>query len=325
VIESLFDKKLDREMLSAPANRLVMFEDYPVSWDAWDINHYYRETEAVQPRVTSRTVVENSGLRASVRQEMTLDTSTIVQTVTLRAGDAEVRIHTHVDWHQESRLLRVHADTTIHAQEATYEIQFGNLTRPTYVNTSWDAARFEVCGHRYADLSEPDCGIALLNDSKYGFRCVDGALELSLLRSARSPDRVVNDEGEHEFTYSYLSHEGDCAHSNVRAKAHELNAPLHVVPLAGEPTQRETSRFSVDTTRVCVDTVKKAESSDDLVLRMYETSGARTRARLVVPEEFTSACEADLEENRTGDEVAVDRDVVLEFRPYEIKTVLLSR
>lgn len=323
-ITSIYDKELGREMLRGPANRLVSHEDLPVKWEAWDINHYYAEADSVEPEMVERTVHYCDGVGAAIRQTLRVGKSTINQEISLRKGSPEVRIKNDVDWRDSQRLLRVYADTAIQATEASYEIQFGLLRRPTHVNTSWDAARFEVCGHRFVDLSEPDAGLALLNDSKYGHRCVDGSLELSLIRAPKSKRGEQIDLERHEFTYSYYPHAGDLARSDVRCVAHELNAPMQPIPLSHAPKQTSRSVFRLSTTRVSIDTVKQSENGEGIVLRMYETMGGRTWVRLETDLPVTRATETNLEEQPTGEIVLDGRSCELEFGPFEIKTIRLT-
>jgi alpha-mannosidase len=195
---------------------------------------------------------------------------------------------------------------------------FGFAERPTHWSTSWDRARYEVPGHRWADLSEPGFGAALLSDSKYGWSCYGNELRLSLLRGPRSPDPEA-DVGRHEFAYALYPHAGDWRDAGVVAQAARFNAPL-VRTAAGLPD----SFASVDAGNLVLDTIKRAEDSDALVLRLYEAHGARGEARLRVGAPFSSARRANILEDE-GEALEVDGDsVLLPYRPHEILTVILA-
>jgi alpha-mannosidase len=195
---------------------------------------------------------------------------------------------------------------------------FGFAERPTHWSTSWDRARYEVPGHRWADLSEPGFGAALLSDCKYGWSCYGSELRLSLLRGPRSPDPQA-DVGRHEFAYALYPHAGGWREAGVVAQAARFNAPL-VRTSASLPE----SFASVDAESLVIDTIKRAEDSDALVLRLYEAHGARGTARLRVATDFSSARRANILEDE-GDALTVeDGAVILPYRPHEILTVVLS-
>src|SRR4030095_2727698 len=149
------------------------------------------------------------------------------QRFVLDAGSPRLDVRTVVDWHEHRKLLRVLFPTSIRAQEAAYGIQFGHIRRPTHQDDSWARAKFEVCAHRWMDLSESGGGLAILNDGKYGHSCRAGVMGLSLLRSTKFPDRDA-DMGEHQFTYSLMPHGGDWRSAGVEAEAEALNRPMQV-------------------------------------------------------------------------------------------------
>jgi alpha-mannosidase len=195
---------------------------------------------------------------------------------------------------------------------------FGYAERPTHWSTSWDRARYEVPGHRWADVSEHGFGVALLNDCKYGWSCHGNELRLSLLRGPRSPDPQA-DIGRHEFAYALVPHAGGWREAGIVGEAVCFNAPLR----ATSATAPE-SFASVDDPNLVLDTIKRAEDSDALVLRLYETHGARGRARLRVAAPFSSAVRANVLED-DGEALEVeDGAVLVPYRPHEILTVKLS-
>ena len=193
--------------------------------------------------------------------------------VRLDAGSRRIEFHTTVDWHEEHKLLKVCFPLAVRAPYATYEMPFGYAERPTHFSTSFDRARYEVPGHRFADLSEHGFGAALLTESKYGYSCYGSELRSSLLRSPKAPDPDA-DMGRHEFAYALYPHVGGWREAGVLAEAIRFNAPIRWTDGVGG------SFASVDDANLMLDTIKRAEDSDALVLRLYEAHGARGTARV---------------------------------------------
>jgi alpha-mannosidase len=228
-----------------------------------------------------------------------------------------------VDWQQRQVLLKAAFPVNIRATRATYDVQFGSVERPTHWNTSWDYARFEVVAHKWADLSEGNYGVALLNDCKYGHDVKDNVMRLTLIKSAIEPDPTA-DLGHHEFTYSLLPHTGDWRTGGVVEQAHALNYPLLGAVVPAQPAGRlpaELSLAASTTHAVIVDTVKRAEDGDGWIIRVYEARQHRQpAARLALGRPIARAVETNLLEAEVG---PVDHDVqALSFsiRPFEIKT-----
>jgi alpha-mannosidase len=310
---SVLHKASGREALAAPGNALELYDDRPVAFDAWDIDPSALETRRDYPGVTSW-----SASATPLRAEITFERPWLTQVVRLDAGSRRVEFHTTIDWHEEHTLLKVCFPLAVHARNATYEMPFGHAERPTHRSTSWDRARYEVPGHRWADLSEHGFGVALLNDCKYGWSCHGNELRLSLLRAPRMPDPEA-DVGRHEFAYALMPHGGGWRDAAVVAEAARFNAPLRWTSAA-----LPESFASVDDANLVLDTIKRAEDSDALVLRLYEAHGARGQARLRVAAPFSSACRANVLED-DGEPLEVDGDaVLLAYRPHEILTVKLA-
>jgi alpha-mannosidase len=240
------------------------------------------------------------------------------QTVRLDAGSERLEFRSEVDWHESHRLLKTCFPLAVRARNATYETPFGFTERPTHYSTSFDRARYEVPGHRFADLSEHGFGVALLSESKYGWSCYGGNLRLTLLRAPKSPDPEA-DMGRHEFSYALLPHAGGWREANVLGQAAAFNAPLRRT----QWPHGETSFAAADGGLV-LDTIKRAEDSDALVLRLYEPYGARGIARVRLDRPFGRARRANLLEDDL-DELEVDgREIVVPFRPHEVVTVTVS-
>ncbi|MBU4486077.1 MAG: hypothetical protein KKD38_04040, partial [Candidatus Delongbacteria bacterium] len=321
VITSIFDKGKNIETVKF-ANKLQMWEDLPINWEAWDINHYYKETKPEQAQRISIILLGDSGHLVGIEQIMSIGNSTIIQTITLASNSKEIRIDNKVDWMEEKKFLKVVADTNIHSDTATYEIQFGNIKRPAHFNTSLDSARFEVPAQRFADISQPDIGFAILNDCKYGHIINDGRIELSLLRSTKSPDESA-DIGVHEFTFSYYPHSGSLEHSDTLKKAHELNDPATIIPLENLPEVKENSFYSLNSFSVKIDSVKNSEDGKGIILRLYETMGMNDNITLHFNEKY-DVRETNLIEEERKHLKKNCKSIGLKFKPFEIRTLYLK-
>jgi len=310
------------------ANVFQLFEDKPLDFDAWDINDFYAEKSWELDELVSVTVAETGPLRGGLRLEWSYRGRTkIVQHLYIYAFSRRIDFVTEVDWHETQTLLKVAFPVAIHNGTATADIQFGNFERPTHRNTSWDRARFETCAHKWIDLGERDYGVAILNDCKYGYDIYRNVMRLTLLKAAISPDPNA-DKGHHQFTYSLLPHQGDWFTSNVVQEAYALNYPL-LVAVATEsvvtsPPQPH-SFLSVDKDHIIIETVKKAEQRDDLVVRVYEYGKRRGPFHLHLPFAASAVDETNLlEENATPAQLSDDGLTVTSMiRPYEIKTFLV--
>ncbi|MFD7227860.1 alpha-mannosidase [Streptomyces sp. NPDC059881] len=330
---SVHDLVAGREVLApgGEGNLLRLHSDLPNYWDAWDIDKHYlaRYTDLLEG-ATIR-IAEDGHLLGALRVERSFGRgSRIVQTVTVRAGSRRVDIDTEIDWHEAEKILKAGFPLDVHADRSTAEIQFGHVHRPTHTNTSWEAARFEVYGHRWVHIGEPGYGVAVINDSTYGHdvsrttREDDGGttttVRLSLVRAPRIPDPEA-DQGMHRLTYALLP--GATVEDAV-AEGYALNLPLRVGPGgSGLPPVVTT-----DGPAVLVEAVKLADDgSGDVVVRLYESLGGR--ATTVVRTGFrpAGAVLTDLlERPLAGPAPAVDETgVTLSLRPFQIVTLRLSR
>ena len=240
----------------------------------------------------------------------------------LDAGSRVLRFECEVDWQEEHKLLKVAFPVAVRSSRATYEIQFGHVERSTHGNTSWDQARFEVCGHRWADLGEPGYGVALLNDCKYGYDIRGSVMRLSLLRAPTHPDPTA-DRGAHRFTYALMPHRGDFREAGVIAAAEDVNAPLRIVRGEAQEGGRR-SLVEIDTPQVVVEAIKHAENSDAVIVRLYEAWGGTCAARLQTTLGAKRAFLCDLLE-RNVEEIAVSHgSVELALAPFKILTLKLE-
>ncbi|MDO3412731.1 glycoside hydrolase family 38 C-terminal domain-containing protein [Saccharibacillus sp. CPCC 101409] len=238
----LYDRAAEREVLAAGqrGNVLQLFEDKPLAHEAWDVDIFYQQKSWELDNLTEVSVIERGPLRCVVRFVWETKASRIQQHLTVYARDRRIDFKTTADWHERRVLLKAAFPVHVRATEATYDVQYGNVTRPTHWNTSWDMARFETVGHQWADLSDKGYGVSLLNDCKYGYDIKDNVMRLSLIKCAQHPDTEA-DQGSHEFTYSLLPHDGDWLAGGTVRSAWALNSPLRAS--AGAPQQPALSMF----------------------------------------------------------------------------------
>ncbi|CAH0346492.1 alpha-mannosidase [Bacillus sp. CECT 9360] len=319
-LTKIYDRKHKRNVLApnAVGNVLQIFEDKPMRYDAWDIDIYYQDKMKEISNLIESKVIEEGPIRSVIQFVWAYGSSTITQKMSLYAKNPRVDFETTVNWCEREQLLKVAFPVDIRATEATYDIQYGNVKRPTHWNTSWDYARFETVGHQWADLSETGYGISLLNDCKYGHDIKDNVMRLTLLKSAIYPD-VEADQGEHQFTYSLLPHNGSWYEGGTVQQAWALNNPLTYT----EGYSERVSLFSVSAQNVIVDAVKKREDSDEVIIRMHEFTGARGKVEVTSELNILSWQECDLME-RSIEEKEENQSFEFDIKPYEIKTFIVQ-
>ncbi len=282
-------------------------------FDAWDINADYldRPTDVLRP---TRVETFLDGPRAVRRSHYRHGRTTLTQDAVLTPGQRFLSFETTVDWHERHRMLRAEFRPAPWADEVACEIQYGHHRRSTRNDTSVERAQYEVCAHRWVDVSDAAGGLSLLNDSKYGHRAKDGVLSLNLLRAPIYPDPSA-DQGRHRFTYALFPHAGPVEDADTPAHAAHLNQPV----LVGRAAPREPV-FTVDAPGVQLAAVKVAEDGDALILRLHEARGRAATGRLTSTLPIVGVDEADLLERVTS---PADLDD-LRFGPFELKTLRVS-
>jgi alpha-mannosidase len=333
-LASVRDLVADREVLApgSAGNLLRLHSDLPNNWDAWDIDKHYKQRFTDLLDADSVTVTESGPLVGAVRVERRFGKgSRIVQTVTVRAGSRRIDIGTEIDWHESEKILKAAFPIDIHAERSAAEIQFGHVHRPTHTNTSWEAARFEVYGHRWVHVAERGYGVAVINDATYGHDVgrttrEDGGttttVRLSLVRAPRVPDPEA-DQGTHRFTYALLP---GASVEDAIAEGYALNLPLRVAD-TGTAT---APLVDVEGPAAVIEAIKLADDrSGDVVVRLYESLGGRTRTTLRPGFTHTGATVTDLLERPLADAPAVttadDGGIALELRPFQVVTLRLKR
>uniref|UniRef100_A0A8C3DCS8 Alpha-mannosidase 2C1 n=1 Tax=Corvus moneduloides TaxID=1196302 RepID=A0A8C3DCS8_CORMO len=308
------------------ANQFALFDDVPLYWDAWDVMDYHLETrKPVTTLLKPLEITLAGGLRGSVRFSLQVGkSSTLTQEIILDARCPYLRFLTQVEWKEAHKFLKVEFPVQVRSTNATYEIQFGHLQRPTHWNTSWDWARFEVWAHKWLDLSEHGFGVALLNDCKYGASAHRNILSLSLLRAPKSPDSTA-DIGHHQFTYAVMPHRGSFQEAGVIQQAYNLNFPLHAVPASCAQCPA-WSAFSVSSPAIVLETVKQAEDRPEaVVVRLYEAHGSTVTAWLQTSLPVKEAILCDLLERPAvqGRLPLEQQGLRLSFTPFHVLSVLL--
>ncbi|KAK2865183.1 hypothetical protein FQN49_003829 [Arthroderma sp. PD_2] len=347
VITSLFDVKANREVIAkgGKANQFVIFDDKPLYWQAWDVEVYHFESRK-ELTSTETKIAESNPHRVSVVTETKISDKSWIKTTISLSAEASIDIPSmvemdcEVEWQETMKFLKVEFPVDIRNTEASYESQFGINRRPTHYNTTWDMAKFEVCCHKWADLSESGYGVSILNDSKYGFATAGNLMRLSLLRAPKAPDSTA-DIGHHRIRYAILPHSGALDYRTVRA-GYNFNNPLILQAASGPETQQpfEAVRLVDANPALVLDTVKRGEDDEDVsrgelpvragqsvIVRIFDSMGGRSRGTLetslAVKKVFkTNLLEDDLEELKI--EGSGPSRVKIELRAYEVATYRLQ-
>jgi len=327
-LTSIIDIASRRELIpdGDDAAVLELGRDQPVEYDAWDLESWTRERS--RPVGGGTVSIEAHGpLLGRVRVTRGFGPSLAVTTYELRAESRQLDIDLDIDWHHHEHLLSMVFPFDVRADTAACDVQFGVTHRPTHPSSPWDAAKFEVCAHRYVSLAEPSFGVAVLNNGRYGHAIFDGAIRVSLARAAKYPDPDA-DHGHHRVRLAVRPHDGDLG--DVRAAAEQLNRPLDRmvgVPGTGRAVDPIITIVAPDgrpALGVEVDAIKLADDgSGDLVVRLHEAVGDRTKIMLGARSRIGAVWYCDLmEDPQRGEEVG-DGVVSITLRPFQLVTLRL--
>ena len=294
-VSSIRDKRTSKEILTGEGNKLQMLEDKPSDWDAWNIGLTGVEFPTT---LKSIEVVERGPVRSVIRVQRTYrkpgtsagfptknyPTSFFTQDIMLYAGSDEIRFRTDVDWWENKTMLKVAFPVNVSNSEATYEIPYGTIERTTERKNSLDSAKFEVSAQRWADLSQSDYGVSLLNRAKYGYDIKGSMMRLSLLRSPEWPDRTA-DRGKHVIDYTIYPHQKGWKDAQTLRRGYEYNEPMMVAA-----TTRHRGKYpllhsfvSLSPSNLVLTTIKKAEDSNAWILQWYDAKGKETDATVTLP------------------------------------------
>ena len=347
VITSLVDRKLGRELIpkGGKANQLVLFDDKPLYWQAWDVEVYHLDSRKELPSGETR-IHEDKEHRVSIITETKISDQSSIKTIlslsaAIEGQQSAVECTAFVDWHETMKFLKVEFPVDIINTEASYETQYGLVRRPTHYNTTWDMAKFEVCCHKFADLSEHGYGVSILNDSKYGFATCGNLMRLSLLRAPKAPDAHA-DMGQHKIRWAILPHEGELGPTTVRA-GYNFNNPMKILtaPESADLTSLSTHPIKVTgSPSVVLDCVKRGEDDEDVsqdaniprrkgqsvIVRVYNSLGGRSTGTISSPVwDIKKVYKTNVLED-DGEEVELDKDgsFPITLRPFEVATYRLQ-
>jgi len=323
LVSRLYDKENMREVLQQDkcGNLMRMYEDKPIYFDNWDIDIFYTEKSWDITELSHMEWTELGPVRATLKLERKISNSKVCQYIRFYADSRRIDFETTVDWKESQHLLKVHFPVNIHTDEATFDIQFGNLTRKTHTNTSWDVARFESCGQKWVDLSEGHYGVSLLNDCKYGHSVKDSDIGLTLIKSGIEPNPVTDQE-MHTFTYSLYPHKGGWRDGGTIEQSYYLNQPA-VACNGANNAEKTFSLCSTDAKNVVIETIKSAENGDGTVVRLYESDNSLTNATLTWNRPFSIVEECNLLEEKIDDVCFDGSEINFTIKPYEIKTFIV--
>lgn len=321
-IIGIYDKRAERELLprGKVANRLMVYDDMPTYFDAWELRKHYREKGYEIDDLSGFERVQD-GCRSGFKIVRKYYSSTIEQTVWLYANSTEIEFETEIDWHCHKTLLKTEFPLEINTTRAICDIPFGSIERAVTQNTSWEQAKFEVCAHKYADLSEGDYGVALMNDCKYGYSFTERQMELSLLRTPTHPYPEA-DIGKQKVRYMLYPHRNNFYTSDVVQKAYVFNNPLTLQETErGDGSLPSSHSFMRCSQRnIAIDTIKESEDGDCIVLRAYEFANTQTKAEIVFGFAAEKAILCDMLERDKQEIVCENGKIVLTFKPFEIIT-----
>ncbi|KAL2072506.1 hypothetical protein VTL71DRAFT_11849 [Oculimacula yallundae] len=342
-ITSLYDLKAEREVISKgkKGNQLVIFDDKPLYWQAWDVEVYHLDSRKELKSGTTK-IFQQDAHQVSVVTETKISEKSWAKTyITLSAAfkgqQSYVEMHSEVEWREDMKFLKVEFPVDVRNTEASYETQYGIVRRPTHYNTTWDMAKFEVCCHKFADLSEHGYGVSILNDSKYGFATCGSLMRLSLLRAPKAPDAHA-DMGRHHIRWAILPHQGDLGSTTVRT-GYNFNNPLK---LTQSSKTLEASAFSspiklTGNPSLILDCVKRGEDDEDVsrgelarrkgksvILRIYDSLGGTSKGTIETSLDVKKVWKTNILED-DEEEVKIEKSKIeITLRPFEVATFRLQ-
>ena len=347
VITSLYDRINDREVIEkgGEGNKFVIFDDIPLYWQAWDVEVYHLGTRR-QLEYGETRVYEQKDHRVTLVTDIRISDKSYLQSfislsAALKGEDSQVECSAEVEWHENSKFLKVEFPVEIVNTEASYETAYSITKRPTHYNTSWDMAKFEVCCHKFADLSEHNYGVSILNDSKYGFATAGKLMRLSLLRSPKAPDAHA-DMGRHSIRWAIFPHKGALSSSTVKA-AYAFNSPLKLLTGLQSATSSLSKPFIKLTNddvseSLVLDTIKRGHDDEDIavhdsvrvnsgksvILRIYESLGGHSRGTISAAFDIKRASKVNILEDELEEAEVKDGKVSIKLRPFEVATFKLQ-
>lgn len=325
-INRLYDIENSREVVlqNEVLNQFIIYEDRPHNWDAWDVNIYYEEKPVLIDNLSFFEIVEDGLVYTKIKTVRKFQSSTIIQYIIFYKKSRRIDFETEVDWNEKHLLLKVLFPVDVFSNTATFDHQFGNIERPTHRNTSWDEAKFQVCGHKWADISERGYGVSLLSDSKYAYDVFENVISLSLLRSSEYPNPNA-DIGIHNFKYALLPHTGSLDKTTFE-EGYNFNVDM-ITYLNRSKNEFEISKIeksfcNVEASNIIIDTIKKSENNRGIIIRIYENLNKRTRTKINFDNKY-KIYEVNLKEEILNKAENIENSILIEMKPFEIKTFIL--
>jgi alpha-mannosidase len=332
-IRRLYDKEHHREIVAEGQfiNHFKLYEDIPNLWDAWDVDVFYEEVQPASPTFKGIASMEHGNVYSALKLIFEEERYVIEQKIILYKNSRRIDFETTIDWHETNKMLRVEFPVNVRSSQASFEIQYGHVFRNTHENTSWDMAQFEVVAHKWADISQPNYGVGIINDCKYGHKIKGNVISLNLLRSPKTPD-PDSDMHEHQFTYALYPHAGTMVQSDLIRQAYQLNIPLegikadpHDPQPQGSGTIADWSFVQVNTENVVIEVIKKAEKHAGTLIRAYETKGFDVSCQFEFGRKLKSARLVNLVERELQELLIQEGNKLpLDFKPFEIHTFVVE-
>ncbi len=324
-IISIYDKRFERELLPDGhiANRLVVYDDIPTYFEAWEIRKQYRKKSYEVDDISNFEIIED-GCRIGLKIERHYMNSIINQTIWMYEDSPILEFETDIDWKEQRALLKAEFPVDINTTKASCDAPYGTVERSITQNTTWEQAKFEVCAHKYVDLSEGNYGVALMTDCKYGYSFKERQMEITLLRTSKHPYPEA-DLCDHKMRYAFYPHTNGFYTSDVVPQAYVFNNPLSADKIEGgsEKLQDEYSFVSCKSSNVVVDTIKQSEDGNAVVVRLYECGNTRTNTEITFGFDIEKAIQCDMLERELNHCTVVDNKLKITVKPFEIITLKL--
>lgn len=323
-IISLLEKETGKEFIQegGRGNVLNTYEDRPIDWDNWDIDIFHKRKQYSADKVTKAKLIEMGPVRYAVEVTHYFLDSYITQIIYLYPEIERIDFKNTADWKHHNIVLKACFDVDVNTRRAAYEIQFGSAERETTSNTSWDMAKFETCGHKWADLSETGAGISLLNDCKYGYDIKDGHMNLTLIKAGTYPNPNA-DIGFHEFTYSIYPHQGSLVEADTIKMAYNLNVPLYSSSCAASASGKLGgfgSFAKTDADNCFIEVIKQAEDQQGMIVRVYENKNKRSSVTMTFDRKINSVSLCNLMEQNIEKLKIKENSFQFSLKPYEISS-----
>lgn len=323
-LTAFINKKLNKNVLRATGNLLSISHDKPIHESAWNLENDYKMKMWYLEKADSVEIIESTPVKAVLRTVRSFNKSVITQDITLTAESETLIFDTTVDWHETEKVLKAEFPLDIRSRIATYEIAHGALERPTYANNSYERAMFECCAHKWADLSQGDMGVSIINDCKYGYDIDKDTMRITLMRAPILPDATA-DKGISTFRYGIYAHENRWDDASTVKEAFKENIPLKAVFVRkGTGEGSEYSYIEISDDKVMIDAVKMAQDENGIIIRVYETSAHSGDVTVTLPCEIKKAAECNMMETDEKEIKAEGKSFSFAIKPFEVKTFRIS-